>query len=240
MPPSSCWFQSISLDLAATCSSLPRICWRSWSTCSRSCAFWPSRAERRSSNSRCSLVVACATSGSLRRARSSSGKVTLSAPSRSATRRACRESISSSALVTMARLVRACVSSSRTTMSPFLTRSPSLTLSSPTTPPVGCCTFLTLLSTTSLPGAMTAPEISLSVPQPKMTSIRTATAARPSPRWPRSDCWTVTAPSPAAGRRHAPSSAGPCVRPALPPALAAVAAAAPVPSARTPAGGRSA
>ena len=38
-------------------------------------------------------------------------------------------------------------------------------LSSPTTPPVGCCTFLTLDSTTSVPGAITAPDITV-VPGP--------------------------------------------------------------------------
>src|SRR5258705_454930 len=42
-------------------------------------------------------------------------------------------------------------------MSPAMTLSPSRTRSSPTTPPVGCCTFLTLESTTSTPCPMTAP-----------------------------------------------------------------------------------
>ena len=72
--------------------------------------------------------------------------------------RALRASSSSSPLVTIARLARVTVSSSRTTMSPALTRSPSRTRSSPTTPPVGCCTFLTLESTTIEPGAITAPD----------------------------------------------------------------------------------
>ena len=59
----------------------------------------------------------------------------------------------------MARLALVTVSSSRTTMSPALTRSPSRARTSPTTPPVGCCTFLTLDSTTIWPGAISAPEI---------------------------------------------------------------------------------
>src|SRR5262249_30237322 len=40
------------------------------------------------------------------------------------------------------------------------------TRSSPTTPPVGCCTFFTLESTTIEPDAMSAPEIGMVAAQP--------------------------------------------------------------------------
>ena len=59
----------------------------------------------------------------------------------------------------MARLALVTVSSSRTTMSPAFTNMPSRARTSPTTPPVGCCTFFTLESTTTCPGAISAPEI---------------------------------------------------------------------------------
>ncbi len=51
-------------------------------------------------------------------------------------------------LVTMARLARVTVSSRRTRICPAFTWSPSCTSNSPTMPPVGCCTFFTLESTT--------------------------------------------------------------------------------------------
>jgi hypothetical protein len=49
--------------------------------------------------------------------------------------------------VIIARFALVCVSSSRTTISPRLTGSPSRTRNSPTTPPVGCWTFFTFEST---------------------------------------------------------------------------------------------
>jgi hypothetical protein len=103
----------------------------------------------------------------------SCGKATASAPSRSASSRAWRAAFSSSALVTMERLARVWVSSRRTTMSPAFTRLPSRTRNSPTTPPVGCCTFLTLELTTSCPGATTAPEISVLAAQPPRPTTST-------------------------------------------------------------------
>src|SRR5262249_14260294 len=52
------------------------------------------------------------------------------------------------------------------TTSPAFTRTPSRTRSSLTTPPVGCCTFLTFESTTTEPAATTAPDSSVIVAQP--------------------------------------------------------------------------
>ena len=82
----------------------------------------------------------------------------------------------------MARLALTTVSSSRTTMSPALTISPSRTLTSPTTPPVGCCTFLTLESTTTEPGAISAPEICTVEAQPPNPPASTSISARPTIR----------------------------------------------------------
>src|SRR5262245_24087143 len=58
------------------------------------------------------------------------------------------------------------VGSSRATTSPARTRSPSRTRSSPMTPPVGCCTFFTLESTTIWPAAIRAPESLVVLAQP--------------------------------------------------------------------------
>src|SRR5579871_1801271 len=88
----------------------------------------------------------------------------------------------------MARLARVTVSSSRTSTSPALTVSPSLTRSSPTTPPVGCCTFLTLESTTTDPCAISAPEILAVDAQPPSPPASTSTTASPMTRWRRIDC----------------------------------------------------
>src|SRR5262249_2245784 len=52
------------------------------------------------------------------------------------------------------------------TTSPAFTRTPSRTRSSLTTPPVGCCTFLTFVSTTMEPDATTGPDSSVVVAQP--------------------------------------------------------------------------
>jgi hypothetical protein len=81
------------------------------------------------------------------------GKTISSVPSRSLARRAWRAHISSRSYVTIARLTRVMVSSSRSTTSPLRTRAPSRTSNSPTIPPVRCCTFLTFESTTMDPGA---------------------------------------------------------------------------------------
>src|SRR5215831_19044651 len=143
---------------------------------SRNCAFWPSREVRRISNWRSSPTIALATSGSLRRAMRSSGKITVSRPSRSASSRAWRAASSLSAFTTISRLARIWVSSSEITMSSALTRLPSRTLSLPTTPPVGCCTFLTLESTTNCPAAITAPENSVVMAQPPRPMTRSSAA----------------------------------------------------------------
>ena len=71
------------------------------------------------------------------------GKRMLSTLSRSASSRARRAWSSFRLFTTIARFACVIVSSSRTTMSPACTLSPSRTRSSPTTPPVGCWTFLT-------------------------------------------------------------------------------------------------
>jgi len=60
--------------------------------------------------------------------------------------------------VTIARFALVTVSSSRTTTWPALTRSPSRASTSPTTPPVGCCTFFTLDSTTICPARSARPR----------------------------------------------------------------------------------
>jgi hypothetical protein len=91
----------------------------------------------------------------------------------------------------MARFALVTVSSSRTTMSPALTTSPSRARTSPTTPPVGCCTFLTLDSTTIWPGAISAPEICTVDAQPPRPTTRTSTIPRPSIRWNLIDWLTV-------------------------------------------------
>ena len=67
-------------------------------------------------------------------------------------------------------------------MSPALTTSPSRTRTSPTTPPVGCCTFLTLESTTTDPGAISAPEIGTVEAQPPKPPASTSTTTRPAIR----------------------------------------------------------
>src|SRR6202035_2703950 len=79
----------------------------------------------------------------------------------------------------MARVARVTVSSRRITTSPLLTRLPSRTRSSPTTPPVGCCTFLTLESTTTLPEAMSAPESAVVPAQPPTPPASSTKTARP-------------------------------------------------------------
>ena len=109
----------------------------------------------------------------------SSGNSISAAPSRSASRRALRAFSSFKPLVTIARLARVTVSSSRTTMSPILTLSPSRTRTSPTMPPVGCCTFLTLESTTICPGAISAPESCVVPAQPPKPITSTPTTTRP-------------------------------------------------------------
>src|SRR6266702_8449953 len=68
-------------------------------------------------------------------------------------------------------------------MSPALTWLPSRTLISPTTPPVGCCTFLVVVSTTSWPGATTAPEISVVAAHPPTPTTRNALTDTPARAW---------------------------------------------------------
>ena len=83
-------------------------------------------------------------------------------------------------LVITARLARVTVSSKRTRMSPARTSAPSRTRSSLTTPPVGCWSFFTLESTTSEPGAITAPATSVVAAQPPIPNAsRLATAVPP-------------------------------------------------------------
>jgi hypothetical protein len=64
------------------------------------------------------------------------------------------------------------VSSRRSTICPSSTSLPPLTRISPTTPPVGCCTFLMFDSTTIVPGAITAPANWLVAAQPPTPKIR--------------------------------------------------------------------
>ena len=51
-------------------------------------------------------------------------------------------------------------------------------------PPVGCCTFLTLESTTMAPGAWMAPEISVANAQPPIPTTRITTTSSPPLSWP--------------------------------------------------------
>jgi hypothetical protein len=148
-------------------------------TRSRNCAFWPIRPVVRTSNSLLSLAITFLTSGSSARSSSIRGNTIVSRPCCSASSRAARAHSPSRFLVTMARLALVTVSSSRTTTSPALTRSPSRARNSPTTPPVGCWTFFTLDSTTIDPGAISAPEISAVEAQPPSPPASTITIANP-------------------------------------------------------------
>src|ERR1700730_14463635 len=168
---------SISLRLAVCWAVMPTISSLSWPACSRSCAFCPAREERRNSKSLRSPSMMRATSRSSARLVSRSGKSMLWSPSRSAARRALRAKSSSSPLVMIARFARVTVWSRRATISPALTRSPSRT--PPPTPPVGCCTFLTLESTTIDPDAISAPESEVVLAQPPTPKARMATTVRP-------------------------------------------------------------
>ena len=87
--------------------------------------------------------------------------------------------------MTIAKFACVTVSSRRMRISPALTRSPSRARTSPTTPPLGCWTFLTLESTTSEPCAMIAPEISAVEAQPPSPTPRNATSAQPTMMWRR-------------------------------------------------------
>jgi len=71
------------------------------------------------------------------------------------------------------------VSSRRTSTSPSWTTLPSFTNISFTTPPLGCCTFLTLDSTITLPLAITAPASSLVAAQPPNPATNATTMASP-------------------------------------------------------------
>ena len=53
---------------------------------------------------------------------------------------------------------------------------------SPTTPPVGCWTFLTWLSTTTAPGATTAPDSSVIADQPPRPTDEDESGGQPEPR----------------------------------------------------------
>ena len=80
----------------------------------------------------------------------------------------------------MPSVARVTVSSRRITIWPVLDRMlPSLTRISPTMPPVGCWTFLTFDSTTTVPGAITAPDSCVVAAQPPTPPTSTAMAAKP-------------------------------------------------------------
>ena len=99
----------------------------------------------------------------------------------------------------MARLVRACVSSSRTTMSPFLTRSPSLT---PKVADHAARRVLHLLDV-AVDHQLArrddrARDLASASPQPKTMPHQDERRRRGRARdGARSDCWTVTVPAPA-------------------------------------------
>ena len=102
-----------------------------------------------------------------------------SASSRSASSRASRAISSSSWERTTPSVALVTVSSSRSTIWPASTSSPSLTRISPTTPPVGCCTFFTLDSTTMVPGAITAPANWVVAAQPPTPPTSSTVIANP-------------------------------------------------------------
>jgi hypothetical protein len=79
------------------------------------------------------------------------------------------------------------VSSSLTRSWPAATTLPSRTCSSPTTPPVGCWTFLTSLRTTSWPAEITAPENSVVAAQPPKPSTSTPAEMAAIAMWRRSE-----------------------------------------------------
>ena len=106
-------------------------------------------------------------------------KAMASASSRSARSRASLAICSSSWDRTAPNVDLVSVSSSRSTIWPSSTSPPSLTRISPTTPPVGCCTFFTLDSTTIVPGAITAPTNWAVVAQPPMPPVRRTVMVKP-------------------------------------------------------------
>ena len=113
------------------------------------------------------------------RATRSCGNAMVSAPSRSAIRRACRALLSSSWDRTTPSVARVTVSSSRTRTWPSATTLPSRTSNSLTTPPVGCCTFLTFDFTVTVPDAITAPASSLVAAHPPMQTTNAITRIDP-------------------------------------------------------------
>jgi hypothetical protein len=65
------------------------------------------------------------------------------------------------------------------TTCPASTWLPSLTMISPTMPPLECCTFLMLDSTTIVPGAITAPASSWVTAHPPIPPNMTKSAPKP-------------------------------------------------------------
>ena len=112
------------------------------------------------------LEIAFEAAASRRRARCSGGWLgdarhrrasSASSPSRSAISLARRTEASASCARTMASSARVCASSRRISISPSLTKSPSLTAISLMMPPSRCCTAFRFWSTLTVPVAMTAP-----------------------------------------------------------------------------------
>lgn len=170
---------SSSASFAACCADRPRISSLVCATRSRNCERWPVRALRRDSNSFCSPATAVVADGSWRPFVNCAGNTMASASSRSASSRASRASNSSSCERTTPSVALVTVSSSRSTIWPASTSAPSLTRISPTTPPVGCWTFLTLDSTTMVPGAITAPASCVVAAQPPTPPTRKTVMANP-------------------------------------------------------------
>ena len=159
---------------------------------SRNCAFCPRFASRRSSNSLRSPFMMRAMSGSSLASCRSAGNATVSPSSRSASSRARRAVSSHSHLLTADRFACASVGSSRSSNSPASTRAPSPTISSPTTPPPGCCTFFTFDSTTSEPSAITAPATCVIAPSTPMLITRNSPISAIAVTWLRiEDCVSV-------------------------------------------------
>jgi hypothetical protein len=126
----------------------------------------------RDSNSFCSPATAIVADVSFPRLVNCPGNRIAEASSRSASNRASLAINSSSCERTTPSVDLVTVSSRRSTICPSSTSLPSLTRISPTTPPVGCCTFLMFDSTTIVPGAITAPANWLVAAQPPTPKIR--------------------------------------------------------------------
>ena len=150
-----------------------RSAWRSGSRARSSWSFSSFCTLRRASNCCCWAAISSAISGSsAARSRSSGSKSIASARSRSAESRLLRARISNHWPSTISSSERSASPSSSTSTSPASTTSPSRTWIASITPPVRCWTTWRLPSTSTTPGAITAPEMRAIAPQSPMPERR--------------------------------------------------------------------